>query len=78
MLLDSSIIQLEWKGANANVQIIPQETVDEYFIYGANVEGEIRQVKANGHKKILYKNLYPQIDVEYFFHEKYGIILQTG
>jgi hypothetical protein len=77
-------VSLTWEGANQNVEIIAEELRSDYFNYtvkGAAGERNINNVR--GYKKLIYKNLYPFIDVEYTFHSsgegiKYAIILHPG
>ncbi|MGP8216946.1 MAG: T9SS type A sorting domain-containing protein [Bacteroidia bacterium] len=60
-----------WEGANANSAIETQGTQTYYYTYPVGAGGTI---KANIVKKIIYRNLYPGIDIEYKFPEnKSGI-----
>ncbi|HXB41320.1 MAG TPA: hypothetical protein VNZ49_12310, partial [Bacteroidia bacterium] len=67
-------VHLIWENSNPNVKIVAEEEASEYFSY-ALAQGEdvinINYIKA--FKKITYKNLYPNIDVEYVFHPTEGI-----
>src|ERR1041385_5685192 len=56
-------MHMEWIGANPNVQITSEEKVPYYYTYGSDKNGST--IIANGYRKLLYKNLYPGIDVEY-------------
>ena len=71
---------VEWVGANLNVQIEASERSEGYYCFGS--ETNTKTIIASGYKKIIYKDLYPHIDVEYFFHEvegiKYNIVLHPG
>ncbi len=58
---EDRIITVEWQGANPNVQITAEEKYSEYHTYGK------LQAKAFAYKKLTYKNLYPGIDLEYYF-----------
>ena len=51
-------LSMQWQGSDPNVEIISEEPVLDYYTYGIGI-------KANAFKKITYKNLYPNIDVEY-------------
>ncbi|MBI3502885.1 MAG: gliding motility-associated C-terminal domain-containing protein [Bacteroidetes bacterium] len=69
-------LSVEWLNANPNVQTISEEPVSFYYSYGKNT-------KASAYKKIIYKNLYPNIDAVYEFPEgkegvKYSLILHPG
>lgn len=73
-------LNLVWEGANPNVVIEASDKRDDYYTYGVGTNGTIR---ADIFRKITYKNLYPNIDVEYFFPKgkegiKYNIILHPG
>jgi len=68
---------VEWIGSNQTAEIISEEPVSFYYTYADS------PIKANACKKIIYKNLYPNIDVEYTFPKdkqgiKYSIILHSG
>jgi gliding motility-associated-like protein len=71
----SQFVHMEWEGADPNAEIIPEDKASYYFMYP--------DIKASAFKKIIYKNIYPNIDVEYTFPEdkpgiKYSIILHPG
>ncbi len=74
-------VTMEWNGANENVQVIAENPSSETFNYYSpnSPEGVIR---CKVFKKIIYKNLYKGVDVEYVFHKenglKYNIILRLG
>ncbi|MBI4930067.1 MAG: gliding motility-associated C-terminal domain-containing protein [Bacteroidetes bacterium] len=73
--LISHFVQMEWEGANPDAEIISEDAASCYFTYPT--------IKASAVKKIIYKNIYPNIDVEYFFPEgktgiKYSLILHSG
>lgn len=64
-------IHMQWLNANPNAKLISENGVPEYYTYSdAN---NLQTYKASACKKIVYKDLYPNIDVEYIFHEKEGI-----
>ncbi|MCS7073824.1 MAG: hypothetical protein NZ108_05100, partial [Bacteroidia bacterium] len=77
-------LELEWVNANPTVQMIPQGLTPDYHNYlfhGSN--GQYQSISfVEGYESILYKNLYPNIDVEYVVPEqggiKYNIILHPG
>jgi len=69
-----------WIGANPAVNIIAEEEVSHYYSYADSLGNPI---KAKGYSKIIYKNIYKNIDVEYFFPKnkegiKYNIIVRPG
>ena len=76
-------ISIEWAGSNPNTKIISEDPVPFYYTYGGAGKDAGTTIKANAYKKIIYKNLYPNIDVEYVFPlnkpgVKYFIILHPG
>lgn len=77
-------IAFNWVGANENVQVISEDPTSDYHSYSVKqADGTEKNVNfINAFKKIIYKNLYDNIDVEYVFHPtqgiKYTIILHPG
>ena len=71
-------ITMQWINANPNPEIIAEELTGGYHTYGSFSN------KARGFKKIIYKNLYPDIDIVFSFidNEKpgfeYSIIAKPG
>ena len=78
------LTHMTWEGANPNVQIIPENKISYYFTYpDLNDATGSHCLKAGAYSKLLYKDLYPGIDVEYFFPGdksgiKYNIIVHPG
>jgi len=73
-------LHMDWVGANSNAQLIAEDVISNYFTYGYSGASTI---KASAFRKIIYKNLYPSIDVEYSFPVgkegiKYTLILHPG
>lgn len=60
-LPDDRIITVEWLNTNPHVKIIAEDRSTEYHTYGTLA------AKAFAYKKIVYKDLYPGIDLEYHF-----------
>ena len=65
-------LQMEWIGANPNAEVISEEPVSYYFTY-SDPNDNRSGIKTPAFKKIIYKNIYPNIDVEYILPEKGGI-----
>lgn len=71
-------IHMNWEGCNQNIQIEKSEVQDCYFTYGH------ARYNSYGFKKIVYKNVYNHIDIEYLLPEdkehgiKYNVILHPG
>ncbi|MEO6882593.1 MAG: gliding motility-associated C-terminal domain-containing protein [Bacteroidia bacterium] len=79
----TDIVSAIWEGANSNVQIIGESPRSDYFSYSINNNGILRNINhIAAFQKIIYKNLYPNIDVEYIFHPdegiEYSLILHPG
>lgn len=73
-----SYIHMRWKNPDPSVQVIPSEKVAHYFSYGQ------KEFHAAGYKKIVYHDLYPGIDLEYFIPLdkpsgiKYNVLVKKG
>ena len=81
----SEFVNISFVGANNNVKIIAEEKTNHYYSYAVkdlktNDVNNINNVK--GYKKITYKNIYNNIDIEYTLHPdggiKYNVILHPG
>lgn len=74
------IFSKEWEGANKNVSIEAEDEVSFYYTYG---RADKHTTLAHAFRKLLYKNIYPGIDIEYSFHKgekglEYAIIVHPG
>ncbi|MES2394815.1 MAG: hypothetical protein V4549_02365, partial [Bacteroidota bacterium] len=84
MEFKTDVINFIWENANPNVEIVPLEETFDYHSYTIKEkDGTDRNINhINAFKKIIYKNLYPNIDVEYVFHPtdgiKYSLIVHPG
>lgn len=56
--------QINFIGVNTSAEIIGNTEVKQYFNF--KIEGNVN-IKASAYKKIIYKNLYPGIDMEFYF-----------
>ncbi|MCX6231347.1 MAG: gliding motility-associated C-terminal domain-containing protein [Bacteroidetes bacterium] len=63
-------VSMNWEGCNPDAELIADEQTEGYYTFG---DKGYEAVKAKGYKKLLYKNMYPNIDVEYIIPEKGGI-----
>ena len=73
----SFYLYAEWQNTNTDVQIEASDKTEGYYTFGLNKE------ICSGYKKITYKNIYPNIDIEYFIPGdssgiKYNLILHAG
>jgi hypothetical protein len=68
--------------ANPHTTIKPDEAQTFYYTYPNTTDKGKTTIKAGCYKKIVYKELYPHIDVEYILPEKggvkYSLILHPG
>ena len=75
----TEVVRMQWEGANANAQVISEDAVASYSSYAVG-KANVNHVK--GFKKLTYKNLYPNIDVQYVYDVregiKYSLILHPG
>ncbi len=77
-------IEATWHHANPNTEIQVINKTNDYYTYPTDrTSGEA--IKAQAFRKLLYKNLYPGIDVEYSLNcsdsaaaIKYNIVLHPG
>lgn len=80
----SYFIRMNWVNANPNAEIRTESEVSNYYTYNNPTDKTgCSGIIAKAYQKIIYKNLYPHIDVEYFFPDgknglKYNIILHPG
>ncbi len=78
----TSIVQMEWVGANPHPQIEVENKGEGYYTYLKQEASGYKTLTTEGYKKIIYHNIYPGIDAEYTFPEKggmeYALIVQPG
>jgi gliding motility-associated-like protein len=77
------LVSVEWLGANINAQLIPADENSFNHSYTFKRNGElVNENELKSYKKIIYRDLYPNIDVMYEFHEvigvKYSLIVHPG
>lgn len=76
-VIDRSLT-MEWIGSNPDVTISGEEPGQGYHTYG------LLEARANGFRKLIYKNLYPEIDLVFEFINsnkvgfEYKFIVQPG
>src|ERR1035437_5322349 len=83
MEFKTDVVNLFWENANPNVEIVPEEAASDYYSYTIKETGSEKNINyIRGYKKLIYKNLYPNIDIEYIFHSdggiKYALIVHPG
>ncbi|CAG5077091.1 DUF7948 domain-containing protein [Parvicella tangerina] len=81
----SELVHVKWINSNPNVKILAKEENQNYYSYAVRdfSSGETYNINhVKGYQKLIYKDLYDNIDVEYVFHPeggvKYSIILHPG
>ncbi|MDP5010912.1 MAG: hypothetical protein NWQ47_06765, partial [Crocinitomicaceae bacterium] len=82
-LLKADEINMSWVNCNSSAVIQGIGKSDDYHSYSFNNKGEHKSVNLiPGFEKIIYKNIYPKIDVEYTIHPvigvKYAFIIHPG
>ena len=76
--LTDRIILMEWIGSDPDVTIVSSEKTLAYHTYGT------LSAKANGYRKLTYKNIYPGIDILYSFSNnsktgfEYSLVVRPG
>ncbi len=86
---ERKFLELEWLNSNKDVEIIslnpqtaPFRFVDPNQLAHPEEILKWNTLSANAYSKLLYRNIYPNIDIEYMFHEegglKYNIIVRPG
>ncbi len=84
MEFESDAVTMNWVNANPDVEIVGYDKTSDYHSFCIkDISGKTTNknfIKA--FKKIVYKNIYPGIDIEYVFHPdgglKYAVILHPG
>lgn len=72
-LIKTTAIYMKWIGANPHPKIIAEQQEHGYYTYLKRDGKAFKSLMTNGYKSLLYKDLYPGIDVEYSFPEKGGV-----
>jgi len=84
MNIETDVVIYEWLNANPNVQVNGVDETPDYHNYDLRKkDGSTENVSfIKGYKKIVYKNIYPNIDIEFGFHKtdgiEYTVILHLG
>lgn len=80
----SETVNMLWTNPNPDVEIIGVGPKNDYHSYNyLQAGGTLKNINyIKGYEKIIYKNIYPFIDIEYVFAEKgglkYSVILHPG
>ncbi len=74
-------VDIEFTGANPKPEIISEDPSENYFNYYTIGTGERGATQVRSFQKVTYKNLYPNIDLEFLANDgkfKYNFILHYG
>ncbi|MBK9283762.1 MAG: hypothetical protein IPM51_05510 [Sphingobacteriaceae bacterium] len=66
-------IQMKWLNANPTAQILSWEEVPHYYNFSMGNSPILDINHVHGYRHLLYKELYPGIDVHFSFHPETGI-----
>ena len=84
MEFESDEISMTWQNADPDVELVGSDVTNDYHSYCIkDKDGSVKNINfIKAFKKIVYKNIYPGIDIEYVFHPvdglKYSIIIHPG
>jgi len=71
---ETQLINVKWLNANPNATIVVEDKQSTYYSYVINNKNEKPYtLMCDGYSKLIYKNLYEGIDIEYIFHPENGI-----
>ena len=77
--ITTDVVHMEWLNANPDAEVMAMEPTHNYYSYSVGGKN-INHVQAC--QRLVYKNLYPNIDIEYVFHPgqgiEYTLILNSG
>ena len=62
-------IDISFVGANQNAKIISSEPASDYINYYTTGTSEAGVINVHHYKKVLYQNIYPNIDVEFLLND---------
>jgi gliding motility-associated-like protein len=80
-LLHSHAYTVQFAGANENIEIIPDKVQNSYNNYFIGNSPSQWAVNCKIYQALIYKNVYPNIDVRYFSDQgrlKYELIIHPG
>ena len=84
MKYESEVVSYEWLNASPDVQIVGVDETRDYHSYDIRKKDGSDEFTSfiKAYKKIVYKNIYPNIDIEFGFHPvdgiEYAVILHPG
>lgn len=80
---ETQFINVKWLNTNPNSTIVVEDKQNTYYSYRLiNNDEKSNTVMCSGYSKLIYKNLYEGIDLEYIFHPdnglKYSLLIHPG
>ena len=84
MITKSDLVRMVWEGASPAARLVVEEVTPDPHTYSSlNADRSVTDLTGvRGYRKLIYKGLYPKIDVEYTIHPdkgiKYTLLLQPG
>ncbi len=84
LVVRSQFLFMGWEGANPGVVLAASDAVYNYFTYpDLNDKSGRSTLIAKAYKKLVYRNIYPNIDIEFIVPEnkkgiKYNVVLHPG
>jgi gliding motility-associated-like protein len=84
MITTTDLVRMEWEGASPNARVeVLDMTPDPHTYSSLNQDRSVTDITdVRGYRKLVYKGLYPKIDVEFTIHPekgiKYNLLLQPG
>lgn len=77
------LLNVTLEGASLNSEVIGEDLTSDYHVYSVkDKNGKAKSIRSNAYKKLIYKNIYPDIDIEYTIHPtsgiKYAFVLRSG
>ena len=71
--VNTSTVVMNWVGANPHPAIIASEQAEGYHTYFKKSDTGYSTLESHGYKTLIYKDIYPGIDIVYNFPDKGGI-----
>jgi gliding motility-associated-like protein len=84
LFMETVVVNIEFDGANPNLNVVGKDKSEDYHTYSKlNSDKSTTEFnQLSGFKKIVYQNIYPNIDLEYTFHPeeglKYAFVMKAG
>lgn len=80
---ETQTVSVQWLNSNDDDELLASNSVSTIFSYLLrDSETKVHTEMCQGYEKLIYKNLYDNVDVEYFFHPlegfKYNVIAKEN